>query len=315
MTNYIIIALASFLACALFFYYYYATRYKNFIKTFINTNNQITLIADVDSIFLINEAGLRFFAYESIKSFIAMNSTISKFFLEEQGKYYDKYTDGKRWLEKVETSNKKRVKVKMLTQDKKVNYFYIEVSKLNYEKKYLLSFYNITHLEEEKAEIMKESEIDPLTQVYNRVKINETFKKVIYQTSYVSGYSFSIILLDIDHFKAINDEYGHSVGDKVLKELARLINMNLRKNDLFARWGGEEFIVIAERSSLRETLILAERLRRYIDNYSFEVVKHVTCSLGVTEFKSGDTENLILERVDVALYEAKEGGRNQVVPK
>ena len=166
----------------------------------------------------------------------------------------------------------------------------------------------------EKQAIKKLAEYDPLTKIYNRVKINDVFIDVFYDATRYNN-EFSVILLDIDFFKSINDTYGHNVGDKVLVELARLINMKLRENDTFARWGGEEFLIISEKTTVKTVQQLAARLRLEIERFSFDTVQHITCSFGVTQFKAGDTQQRLLERVDIALYEAKENGRNQVVVK
>ena len=179
---------------------------------------------------------------------------------------------------------------------------------------YVLTFNDITKLESERVTIVKKAENDTLTNIYNRVKFNEVLNDMIYRANKYD-FKFSIILIDIDHFKAINDNYGHNIGDKVLIELSRLINMNLRENDTFARWGGEEFVVISESKNIKDTSLLASRLRKIVSAFLFQDVGSVTCSFGVTEFKNGDTQALLFDRVDKALYEAKDNGRNQVVVK
>ncbi|MCH9740971.1 MAG: GGDEF domain-containing protein, partial [Epsilonproteobacteria bacterium] len=126
---------------------------------------------------------------------------------------------------------------------------------------------------------------------------------------------FSIILFDIDYFKCINDTYGHNAGDKVLVELARLVNLGLRESDIFARWGGEEFVILSRYSTAHQAQLLASRLRKDIESYSFDIVKKMTCSFGVTQFKADDSKAQLFNRVDDALYEAKDNGRNQVVLK
>jgi len=263
---------------------------------------------------MLNQAGLDFFGYKTFQEFREEHSCISNFFLEEDD-CYDKYTDGKKWVEKIEKTKSKSVKVKILSKiDKLYHYFDIKVSKMKFSNQYLLTFNNISKIENERQEIERLLEYDPLTQVYNRVKINKVFKEVIYAANSQQN-SFSVILLDIDFFKKINDTYGHNVGDKVLIELARLVKMILRKEDVFARWGGEEFLIMSEKTSLQSARMLAEYIRREVERFSFDVVKDVTCSFGVTEFQIGDTQHKIFERVDLALYEAKENGRNQVVAK
>jgi diguanylate cyclase (GGDEF)-like protein len=119
-------------------------------------------------------------------------------------------------------------------------------------------------------------------------------------------------MFDIDHFKAINDTYGHSVGDYVLQTLAQIAKENLREIDYLVRWGGEEFIIIAPETDLGRAKALAERIRTAIGNYRFDQTGKITISFGVTEFKENDTEDTFIRRADDAMYKAKEKGRNRV---
>jgi diguanylate cyclase (GGDEF)-like protein len=296
------------------FYQIYSTRYKLFVKSFLDSNNNIIVVYDKNSITMINHIGLKFFGFSSVQEFKESHASISNLFLEEED-CYDKYTDGKNWIQKIEASSSKSIKVKILSKEDALNhYFQIKVSKLKFSNQYLLSFNNISTIVHEKQAIQKLAEYDPLTKIYNRVKLNEVFIEVFYDATRYNN-DFSVILLDIDFFKSINDTYGHNVGDKVLVELARLINMSLRESDTFARWGGEEFMVIAEKTTVHTGQQLASRLRKEIESFSFDTVENITCSFGVTQFKAGDTQQRLLERVDKALYEAKENGRNQVVIK
>ncbi|MBU1668982.1 GGDEF domain-containing protein [bacterium] len=315
MDNYFIVGLAiTALMVWLVSYRYYSKRHMHFVQSFLDSNNSITVVCDKKTIISINKAGLKFFGVNNLKKFQSSHASISDLFIEEDG-CVDKYTYGKNWIETIEKSKRKSIKVKLFSvEDQMYYYFYIKISKMDYNNDYILSFNNITDIEQEKTQIKKLAEYDPLTKIYNRVKLNSLFPEIFYKANRY-GQHFSIILLDIDHFKKINDTYGHNIGDKVLVELARLINMGLRQSDTFARWGGEEFIIVSEMSTRKETVALASRLRSQVENYSFDIIKNITCSFGVSEFKDGDTQTRLLERVDTALYEAKERGRNQVVSK
>ena len=314
MTYYIIFSFLIMLVSWFIFYQIYSTRYKLFVKSFLDSNNNIIVVYDKNSITMINDIGLKFFGFPTVQEFKSSHSSISDLFLEEE-ECYDKYTDGKYWIEKIEQTPSKSVKVKMVSKEDNLNhYFHIKVSKMKFSSQYLLSFNNISAIMHEKQAIKKLAEYDPLTKIYNRVKINDVFIDVFYDATRYNN-EFSVILLGIDFFKSINDTYGHNVGDKVLIELARLVNMNLRANDTFARWGGEEFLIISEKTTVNTARQLASRLRIEIERFSFDTVQNITCSFGVTQFKAGDTQHRLIERVDTALYEAKENGRNQVVVK
>lgn len=173
------------------------------------------------------------------------------------------------------------------------------------QKKYLQSLETINKLLE------KQATTDALTGMYNRMMFdksmtNEMARAIRYNSP------LSLIIFDIDHFKKVNDTYGHSTGDNVLKRLAKLVETNIRETDILARWGGEEFVILTPGLILAETLKLAEKLRRKVEEFEFEKPQKITLSFGVTAFTNGDSSTVLLNRADEALYRAKESGRNQV---
>lgn len=153
--------------------------------------------------------------------------------------------------------------------------------------------------------------LDPLTKAYNRHFFYQSLKREIERAERY-GRPLTFIILDIDFFKKVNDFYGHDVGDAILKELCRVCKINIRKNDMLARIGGEEFAIIAPETGVNLGVVLAEKIRKVVENHNFEKVPKVTISLGVTEFISGDTIDDIYKRADIALYKAKNSGRNKL---
>lgn len=153
--------------------------------------------------------------------------------------------------------------------------------------------------------------IDKLTGIFNRHKFEELFAL---ENERYERYShpLSLILIDIDHFKVINDTFGHDVGDEVLIHLAKTIQENIRKIDIFARWGGEEFLILSPNSNFNNIHLLAEKLRAAIEKTSFEKVGHITISLGISTFIENDSFAELFKRADNGLYSAKENGRNQI---
>ncbi len=155
---------------------------------------------------------------------------------------------------------------------------------------------------------------DKLTGVYNRRKLEELF---VYEEKRFKRYSspISILFLDIDYFKSVNDTYGHDVGDDVLVELVKVLKDNIRQIDILARWGGEEFLILSPETNIDNAKIIAKKLRLAVENNSFNIVGKITISIGVSSFKINEKFSDLIKRADIALYEAKVNGRNQVVLK
>jgi len=160
-------------------------------------------------------------------------------------------------------------------------------------------------------EIYYQSITDPLTQSFNRWYFVERLKEEM-ERAMRSGTGFALIMIDIDHFKQVNDRFGHNVGDKVLKRLAQLIKSRLRKIDTFARWGGEEFMVLLPGTTVSGAVALAEELRKKLEGLNIEGVVKITASFGVVSYCKGDTLESLIERVDKMMYKAKHEGRNCV---
>jgi diguanylate cyclase (GGDEF)-like protein len=153
--------------------------------------------------------------------------------------------------------------------------------------------------------------IDPLTGIMNRVSFWRVLEREIRR---VERYRrpLAMIMLDIDHFKSLNDARGPQVGDKVLKSMAAEIKKKIREIDFFARIGGEEFLILAPETEREQALNLAEKIRETVAATAFPDAGPVTVSLGVAQFCAGDRADLLLKRVDEAMTRAKAQGRNRV---
>ena len=152
---------------------------------------------------------------------------------------------------------------------------------------------------------------DFLTGIANRRQV-EVLAQIALASAQRRRESFSVLMLDIDHFKRVNDTYGHYVGDEILRELAARLKGELRESDIFGRWGGEEFIVITPVSATKEGRALGERLRESLKVKPLAKHHRVTVSCGVASYKPGDSLDTLVSRADAALYRAKESGRDQV---
>jgi diguanylate cyclase (GGDEF)-like protein len=160
-------------------------------------------------------------------------------------------------------------------------------------------------------ELVHLATIDPLTLISNRRKFDDVLH---YELNRDARYKneLSLIFCDLDYFKLINDGHGHKIGDDVLKEFTSLVSSNIRKADVFARWGGEEFVLLLPETNIETALHTAAKLRIATEKHEFCHVGKLTASFGVTQFIAGDDETTFIKRADDALYTAKTNGRNRV---
>ncbi|WP_372882452.1 diguanylate cyclase [Psychromonas sp.] len=153
---------------------------------------------------------------------------------------------------------------------------------------------------------------DSLTGLYNRYQLDNVLLSELNRAQRYNK-TFSIIMLDLDKFKQINDTYGHQAGDDVIQELAKILRDNIRSSDIAGRWGGEEFMIICPETELQGAQQFAEKIRKIIELHEFSAIDGMTSSFGVAAFRNGDDIDRIMKRADQALYRAKNNGRNRVL--
>lgn len=159
--------------------------------------------------------------------------------------------------------------------------------------------------------LAKLTRLDSLTGAYNRRALDEKLADVFENMKRIP-LSMTLIMIDIDHFKGINDNFGHAVGDVALIKLVKLIQGCIRKTDSLYRYGGEEFVVVAQGADINTIKKLSEKLRMKVESVKLIPQRKITISLGVAEYLAGETADHWLDRADTALYKAKENGRNIV---
>ncbi len=161
-------------------------------------------------------------------------------------------------------------------------------------------------------ELEKLATIDKLTNIYNRSKFEDF---LIYEIERANRYNtpFSLLMFDIDNFKEINDTLGHIVGDDVLCSLAAFTKKLIRKTDIFARWGGDEFIILLPNTKLKEAKECGEKIKREIKSHDFDTGNPLTISIGITEYKNNEDVVSLIKRVDRLLYAAKKSGKDTII--
>ena len=280
---------------------------REFTQQIIDHIPNPLIITDTVKLRMCNKYFLEFFDYKSPDDFLKEHNCVCELFEDKEGYFslnsIDKNTLWTDYLYKLN----KQVKVSIIDKQNKPNIFDLKVDKL--EDNYIVVFTNITAQENESA-LYKLAYYDPLTKIYNRQMFDKLYLREL-KNKKRYGDPLSLIMLDIDHFKEVNDIYGHDIGDKVLIALTELISKNIRENDIFARWGGEEFMLLLPRTKVEEAYKKAQELRELLDAHA-HIIPHFTASFGVTEIQPYDKELSAFIRVDKALYKAKEK-RNDVI--
>ncbi len=163
----------------------------------------------------------------------------------------------------------------------------------------------------QQSQLALSASIDGLTGLWNRARIDQLFSEEIARAQRYDT-QFAAILIDIDHFKQVNDNHGHAVGDAVLRQFASLLGNNVRSVDQVGRLGGEEFLVLLPEADEQQAMAVASTLQRLVRECEFNTVRHKTASFGVTQFQDDESPQSMLDRADRALYKAKEGGRDRI---
>jgi diguanylate cyclase (GGDEF)-like protein len=158
----------------------------------------------------------------------------------------------------------------------------------------------------------EKASFDFLTKLYNRRKFNSFLEYEISKANRYKEQHLSLLLVDIDYFKNVNDTFGHLVGDNILQEVSKILTICSRDTDIVARWGGEEFILMLPQTNIEQAILVAEKLRATVEKHKFDEIKHITCSIGVAQFHRNEDKDTLFKRVDSALYKAKKTGRNKV---
>ncbi len=303
--------LATLLSLSIFVFVVRQVKNRNYVRELINTQKDMLIVTNTTGIQDANDTMLEFFGYKTLNAFHKEHDCICDFFIKGDG-FLEAEVDGMYWVEYILQNQNKGHKVKIkdpLTSMNRI--FDLDFTVLKSTNSVFIVFRDITQEYMKNKRLKDRANYDSLTKIYNRSSFEYYLDQEI-KNSYKNDYIFSLIMFDIDHFKKINDTYGHDVGDTILKELTQLVESHIRQSDILARWGGEEFMIISK-AKLEHSETLAEKIRHIVESYNFKEVGRVTCSFGVTQFHDQDTKESIMKRVDNMLYSAKENGRNTVV--
>lgn len=216
---------------------------------------------------------------------------------------WDTILNEKTWIGEIQNKNKNG------------NEYWLEqhiIPKINLLDNKIENFVSIGIDITTKKEIEKIASTDKLTGIYNRRMLDDILQ-IELDIAQRHERDLSLIIIDIDYFKNVNDKYGHLIGDETLKTMSKIISQNKRTSDIFGRYGGEEFLIICTQTNKDEAFILAEKLRLIVEEYNFSEIGTKTISLGISSFEKNDTIETLFKKADKALYCAKESGRNKTI--
>lgn len=281
------------------------------VQVLFNFQDNLVFMSNGEEIVEANQSFCHFFNSISLEEFKKEYRSIDPFIIEENGYFCP--TKGEIWFDQASSDAKHLIKLR--NNQNKEGIFLIKATHfLGDQNYYIVSLTDVTELEREKELLEKLATTDMLTNAFNRRHFTDLLEQEILRFKRFSM-PFSLIMFDIDHFKNINDSYGHQVGDQVLIQLSVLVHDTIRHSDIFGRWGGEEFMLLLIGSECEPSTAVAENLRVLIENSVFDGVNTLSCSFGVTQMSANDTIDTLTKRVDDALYEAKNSGRNCVIKK
>lgn len=284
-------------------------RKTEFIQNILDFQDNLLFIIRDKKPVSANKKLLQFFRYGDLDEFIEKTVCICNAFLKEEDFYHPASMDD--WLKDL-SLGLDNVKVKMKNFLGEERMFLLRHKYMpGFNDEHIISFTDITELEQKRKMFEKLATTDILTQVYNRYYMSERLSEEL-ERSRRNGTSLEVMMFDLDHFKQVNDKHGHHVGDYVLQTFAALIKEHIRSYDVFARWGGEEFLLLIPNLTEDTILAIAQKLRNVVKNYDFEYVEKITVSIGCAKLKNDDSIETFLNRADEALYMAKANGRDRV---
>jgi len=282
------------------------------LQKFIDIQNSIVILTDGKKFKFANKKFFDFFQYADIEDFLQKHSCICDLFVYNKNFFsLDDVKEGEaNWVESLlNLSGRNRI-VSMLDKTSTPHAFTVSINRYDKDN-YVINFTDVSDAMTEKLQLQQQVVRDQLTKSYNRVYFEKNIDSII-ANNISENKNTGIIFFDIDHFKKINDTFGHRVGDDILKGLVELVKQNIRSNEKLIRWGGEEFLIIIPANTIDEIYKEAEKLRKLIEMNDFAVVKHLTCSFGLALNDENTTIEETILKADDKLYEAKTNGRNRV---
>ncbi|NLC28112.1 MAG: PAS domain S-box protein, partial [Campylobacteraceae bacterium] len=287
---------------------------KAFLKLLMNSQSHMIILADGLGFKYVNQAVLDFFGCNSLDELRSKYSCIYDTF-EKDDTYFHlgKVSDDEHWIQTLQSFPAEKQIVSIYSSKHKIKRaFKVNIEDYGQAKARLLTFVDISDTIAKQLQLQYASYHDALTKAYNRAYFDENYQSLLNAHS-INEELTAIAMIDIDHFKPINDEHGHSVGDIVLKKLVEIIHTHSRQSDTLVRWGGEEFLLLLSIKNRTNLYKILNSLREKIQNFKMPIIDNITVSIGATLHSSERTVEESIKDADESLYIAKNSGRNKVV--
>ncbi len=284
---------------------------KKYLQAILDSQDNMIIVSDKEEILMANIKFLNFFGHYNLGNLKIVNRDITGLACSLEG--YEVNQDHPAWIEGILNDADKHnfIAFKPYNSEEPRIFSAFASKLLTDDERYVISFTDVTELEMKSKGFEVKASLDVLTSIYNRRKFEEILLNELIKVQ--AGQDMSVIFFDIDHFKKVNDVYGHEAGDSVLRELPMFVKQCIRNSDIFARWGGEEFVILLPGANLTIALDIARKVRHKVAGSTFKTAGKVTCSFGVAQARVTENSETLFKRVDRALYKAKEAGRDRVV--
>jgi diguanylate cyclase (GGDEF)-like protein len=283
------------------------------VKSVIDQQRNIIFVTNGTTISLTNKAFLDLFDMKTLEDFCSKFTNIESTFIMHQN-FFTMNPLSTNWIEEIDKLYEQNKVVSIIDYKSfEPKVFSVQLQKLTSDStNYIVTFTDITEEKLESHKYYFNATHDALTKIYNKSFFLDSLNISLGKTKRYHS-KFSLVFFNIDNLNLVNAHYGFLLGDTVVNEIAKTVNQNIRTCDIFARYSGDDFVIILPETNIGKAELLAENVRKTIENIPFKDVKNQTASFGVTQFLEIDNENTLIQRAQEALAIAKENGKNKII--
>jgi len=286
------------------------TEHHVMLEQILHNQSTITIVTDFKRVKFASRSLWNLLYVKNWEQFFNFNDSILDLFVEHQN--YISGRTAEHFLQQYHSSDADKRLVSIITENGPTAFFIsIDTLFLSDDLLYVITLMDVTSLQASRLNALYQATYDGLTKIYNRHAFETHLERELLRVN-LDERPLCMALLDIDHFKQFNDTFGHLIGDEILIQLSQEIHACIRKSDIVARWGGEEFTLLLHDTTLVQACELLERIRYTVEHLTHAVAGNITISIGVTQVTSEDTATTLFQRCDAAMYRAKIQGRNRI---